>query len=160
MAGNDPVAVVGQRSDESLMRCLVRGILALSLFGCSEQIDETYATYADAERAGAIERGWLPAFVPRSARNLEETHDLDTSRQTLSFTIPASDAASMAARFRTTSAEDSDAAAKLIDQHGFNAASKVFVVCAKPLSGALAVDAKSDRAVFTTTIDWVDDDCQ
>ena len=59
------------------MRCLVRGILALSLFGCSEQIDETYATYADAERAGAIERGWLPAFVPRSARNLEETHDLD-----------------------------------------------------------------------------------
>ncbi len=77
-----------------------------------------------------------------------------------SFTIPASEAASMAARFRAASAEDRDASAKLIEQHGLHAASEVYVVCAKPLSGALAVDAKSDRAVFTTTIDWVDDDCQ
>lgn len=142
------------------MRSLATALLAFSLFGCSEQVHETYATYAEAERAGTIDRGWIPSVVPSSARDIEDSHDIDTSIQTLRFTIPPLDVGSMVAGLRTISAEDSGAAANLIEHHGFGAASKVYVVCAKPRNGALAVDTKTGRAVFETTVDWLDDDCR
>lgn len=141
------------------MRSVATTLLALLLLGCSEQIDETYLTYADAQRAGAIERGWVPSFVPSSARDLKDTHDLDTSRQTLRFTIPPSAAADMVPGFRASSAEDKMAAWDLIDQHALAATSKVYVVCSGYRNGALAVDAKNGHVIFSTNVDWVDDDC-
>ena len=134
-------------------------MFALSLFGCTEQIDETYATYADAERGGAVERGWVPAFVPASARNLDETHGLDTSKQTLRFNIPPSDVGMMVAGLSLIPAKDHDAAVVLSESHGLGSASRAYVVCSKPRNGVLAVEPESGTAVFDTTIDWLDDAC-
>lgn len=141
------------------MRCLVATILSLFLLGCSEQVEETYSTYSEAQRAGAIERGWIPSFVPSNARDIKDTHDLDTSRQTLSFIIPSAAAAGMVSGLRAVSAKDTRAASKLIDQHNLTASSNVYVVCSTDRKGALAVDAETGRVVFTTTVGWVDDDC-
>ena len=141
------------------MRNVTTAALLLALVGCSEQIDETYATYADAQRGGAIERGWIPDFVPASARDITDSHNLDTNRQTLQFKIPSSNVGTMVARLRFVSAEDERAAAKLSTEHGFGAASEAYVVCSEPLNGALAVDRKSGRAVYDSTVEWADDDC-
>jgi hypothetical protein len=145
--------------NDGRMRRLATTISFLLLLGCNEKIDESYSTYSEAKRAGAVERGWIPAFVPTSARDLEDSHDLDTSRQTLRFTIPPSAVAAMVSGLGITSAEDKTAASELIHQHALAAGSKVYVVCSQHPNGALAVDAANGRVVFSTTVDWVDDDC-
>ena len=38
---------------------------------------------------GAVARGWIPAWVPTTATNLHEVHDLDSNESALSFGIPA-----------------------------------------------------------------------
>lgn len=141
------------------MRSITATVLALSLTGCNEQVDESYSTYSEAQRAGAVERGWIPSFVPSSARDLEDSHDLDTSRQTLRFTIPPAAVPAMVSGFRALSADDKSAASELIEQHALAVASKVYVVCSTYRNGALAVDTESGHVVFTTTVEWVDDDC-
>jgi hypothetical protein len=141
------------------MRNVTVVALLLPLIGCSEQVDETYSTYAEAQRAGAIERGWVPAFVPASARGIADSHNLDTNRQTLRFTIPPSQVGAMVARLGAVSADDKSAAAELFREHGLGAATEAYVVCSEPLSGVLAVDRESGRAVYDTTVEWADDDC-
>jgi hypothetical protein len=66
-------------------------VLLASAGGCSEVTGAFYATYADAERAGAVARGWVPSFTPRSATDIREVHDLDTNDQWLRFRVPAGD---------------------------------------------------------------------
>jgi hypothetical protein len=134
-------------------------VLLLSAAGCSEQVDEAYPTYAVAQRAGATERGWVPAFVPSSARDIVGSHDLDTNRQTLRFAIPPSEAGRMVAGLRQVSARDRRPAADLSGKHGLGAASEAYVVCAEPLSGVLVLDRRSGRAVYDTTVEWAEDDC-
>jgi hypothetical protein len=72
------------------VRVLVAVLLAGSS-GCSEVMATSYVTYAEAERAGAVTRGWIPPFVPRSATDIREVHDLDTNEQWLRFSVPAGD---------------------------------------------------------------------
>jgi hypothetical protein len=142
------------------MRSAAATILTLLLLGCDEQVEESYSTYSEAQRAGAVVRGWIPSFVPASARDLEDSHDLDTSRQTLRFTIPTSAAADMVSGLRALSAEDKTAASELIDQYALAAASQVYIVCSQGPNGALVVDVENGHVVFSTTVDWVDNDCE
>lgn len=128
--------------------------LLLSLAACSEQIEETYPTWAEAQRAGAVDRGWVPDFVPSSARQIEDTHDLDSNRQTLRFTAPPSDVSAMVEGLRPVSAENESAAADLLKKHGFSPAAEAYVTCFRPLSGVLVVDRETGRAVYSTTVDW------
>ena len=142
------------------MRNMTIAVLLLSVTGRSEQIDQTYSTYADAQREGAVERGWVPAFVPSNARDIADSHDLDTNRQTLQFTIPPSAIGRMVEGLRRVSIADQRAAAELFREHGLGAASEGYGVCSEQhLSGALAVDRESGRAVYDTTVEWADDDC-
>ena len=159
LSGYDNIADIRDQCDISRMRSFATTILLLLLLGCNEQIDESYSTYSEANRAGAVERGWIPPFVPTSARDLEDSHDLDTNRQTLRFTIPPSAVADMVSGLGVISAEDKSDASELIDRHALAAESKVYVVCSGYRNGALAVDAENGRAVFSTTVNWVDDDC-
>ena len=66
-------------------------MLALSGGACAETVTASYATYSDAEQAGAVARGWIPAFVPHSATEIREAHELDTNRQWVRFRVPPGD---------------------------------------------------------------------
>ena len=57
----------------------------------------SYATYAEAEREGAVQRGWIPAFVPASATEIREVRDPRHDRQWLRFQLPLADARTMVA---------------------------------------------------------------
>jgi len=59
--------------------------LGIVVVGCSEYVEETYPTLAEAKAAGAIERGWLPAWLPTSSKDILESHDLDTNASALSL---------------------------------------------------------------------------
>ena len=62
---------------------------AAILSGCtSDVLDVSYATQAEAVAAGAVQRGWIPAWVPPEARHLREVHSVDTNESALLFTLP------------------------------------------------------------------------
>ena len=133
--------------------------LVLSLAACSEQVKESYPTWDDARRAGGVERGWIPAFVPSSAREIRDSHDLDSNRQTLRFTVPPSEVPAMVEGLGSVSMENESAAARLLKEQGLPLASETYVVCSGPLNGALVVDRESGRAVYSTEVGWADNDC-
>jgi hypothetical protein len=58
------------------------------LAACAETVDESYATFADAQAAGAVVRGWVPEWLPVSASNIREAHNLDTNSFMVRFAVP------------------------------------------------------------------------
>jgi hypothetical protein len=60
------------------------------LSGCRnvDVITESYATLAEAQAAGAVDRGWLPKGLPPDTRELRVAHDLDSNRRWGLFNFP------------------------------------------------------------------------
>jgi hypothetical protein len=63
----------------------VASVVTIICVACGERRETSYADLATAEQAGAIRQGWVPNWVPRSARDIRELHDLDTNQSMLSF---------------------------------------------------------------------------
>jgi hypothetical protein len=70
---------------------VVAALLVVTCTACAEQQEASYADLAAAERAGAIQRGWVPDWLPKSARGLREIHNLDTNQSMLAFRYDPSD---------------------------------------------------------------------
>ncbi|MFA5353405.1 MAG: hypothetical protein WC291_04185 [Thermodesulfovibrionales bacterium] len=71
-----------------IKRIIELAILVAFLAGCSERFAEYYPTYDAAAKKGAIQRGWIPASVPKTATEICEQHDLDTNEVWLRFSLP------------------------------------------------------------------------
>jgi hypothetical protein len=58
--------------------------------GCRDVdvVTEAYATLAEAQSAGAVDRGWLPRGLPPGTRELRLAHDLDSHRRWGLFEFP------------------------------------------------------------------------
>ncbi|WP_256776374.1 MULTISPECIES: hypothetical protein [unclassified Stenotrophomonas] len=66
-------------------RCAIV-LMAAFCAGCTGEV--MYAAYPDraaAIRHDAVGRGWIPAWIPASAIDLREAHDLDTNESALGF---------------------------------------------------------------------------
>jgi hypothetical protein len=69
------------------MRCAARRLLILMLFAAlahcakSEVVTASYASRAEARSSGAIDRGWVPTWVPESAEDIREAHGTDSRRR-------------------------------------------------------------------------------
>jgi hypothetical protein len=51
-----------------------------------ENPTQRFATYEEAQRAGAMAEGrWIPSFLPKSSTNIVETHDIDTNALEIRF---------------------------------------------------------------------------
>ena len=72
-------------------------VAALLFGGCSdlEVVTNNHATLDEARRAGAVERGWVPQWLPPGAREIREAHDLDSNRRWGLFNFPSDDVASL-----------------------------------------------------------------
>lgn len=49
------------------------------LTGCSDTQKQSFDTYADLEKSGYMEKGWVPAYFPTNTCQIIEEHDLDTN---------------------------------------------------------------------------------
>ena len=69
---------------------LAASAVALSAGGCKnlEVRTEAYATLAEAQAAGAVDRGWLPRGLPPGTRELRVAHDADSNRRWGLFDFP------------------------------------------------------------------------
>lgn len=56
-----------------------------------ETVENHYSNTESAINSGAIERGWVPVFLPPSAKDIYEQHNLDTNEVWLSFAMDADD---------------------------------------------------------------------
>lgn len=90
--------VVVQRADASRddipvsVRALTSALLLMSLLtGCAELSGDgditssTYASFQEASEKGVFESGWLPRALPRSATNIVEVHNIDSSEMWITF---------------------------------------------------------------------------
>ena len=93
------------------LAALVAGIAGVASIYQGEFVVERYATRAEAEAAGAFRRGWLPTFLPASAVELNESHDLDTNERWLSFRADTTELRTLVARLETLPYLDARASA-------------------------------------------------
>ena len=92
-----------ERTEEAKVTRAVRlgwlPVLAAALaVACDERREARYASYRDAVVQGAVHRGWIPAYVPQSATEIAEVHNLDTNAQLLRFQAPPEALTAMTAR--------------------------------------------------------------
>ena len=72
-----------------------------------EDMVRSYETYSGAVQDRAIERGWIPAYIPATAQDIVEVHNIDTNRQWIRFTVPESNAREMVLTLRPVDAPES-----------------------------------------------------
>lgn len=64
--------------------------LTLTLAACSGDVQEAkYSSQIEAAKAGAMDQGWIPRWLPEEASNIREVHNLDSNESLMSFTLPA-----------------------------------------------------------------------
>jgi hypothetical protein len=68
--------------------CLLACFVLLAA-GCSETFESHYSDRQEAQRDGVFERGWLPDWLPASATDIREIHNLDTNEGAFSFSVQA-----------------------------------------------------------------------
>lgn len=64
---------------------------AVLLLAHFENLSSSFRTYGELQDSGLIERGWVSEYLPRSATDIEESHDIDTNRGWTSFKYQAGD---------------------------------------------------------------------
>ncbi|MFV1976335.1 MAG: hypothetical protein ACC651_11355 [Candidatus Scalindua sp.] len=50
-----------------------------------ENVSSDFSDYEEMQSSGIIERGWVPAYLPKSSKNISEHHNIDTNRVHISF---------------------------------------------------------------------------
>jgi len=61
------------------------------LIGCSDTVKTSYATFDDVHKTDSTAKLWLPEFLPTSAFNIWEEHNLDTNTITGEFDCKTED---------------------------------------------------------------------
>jgi hypothetical protein len=70
----------------SLLDLVLCVCLASILLACSSDRHESfYPSLAEADRDGAITRGWMPDFMPVSSRDIHEVHEISPSKEWCAF---------------------------------------------------------------------------
>ena len=73
-----------------LRRFVVVLSLTVAMSACFwERPESSYSSFAEAERSAAVDKGWIPAWLPSSATEIREMHDIDTNESMLAFTYDA-----------------------------------------------------------------------
>ena len=77
-------------------------VLTAVLLGCApETVQSRYDTHALAERNGAIQAGWLPAWLPKTATDVAEVHNIDTNAVMWAAVVPVGQEVSLPANCRS-----------------------------------------------------------
>ena len=61
-------------------------LAALLLSGC-DRMDLSFSDYRELAEADAMQSGWFPVWLPESAYDIRESHDIDTNQSMLVFRV-------------------------------------------------------------------------
>ena len=97
--------------------CLMALTVVAAACDVLEVQEAEYEHYQQMIEDGAIERGWVPSFVPASASGIHERHDLDTNQVWVRFHFDPTHLESMVGGCRKTSPEGGHAARRPVCKH-------------------------------------------
>lgn len=128
------------------MRSVVAaGVLVLASCSDWDTVEKEYATRAEANHNGT----WVPNWVPSSARDLRDVHNIDTIDQTLTFSAPPSDIQSMVTDLRPLEPQDLEAAVQLASELGWQPRKlEAYYVCPRSSSAVLFVERKTEGIAY------------
>lgn len=144
------------------MRFLAIALLAFFTSACGEVSDERYSDFNAAKADGAVQRGWIPTFVPQSAYDIHDVHDVDTNAQSLGFKVPASDLAAMISDMRVAHANEAEAVRRVVKAAGWQASPHDLVtyqLCQEGRPAALAINRNTGAAFYTAPVIWKRSPC-
>jgi len=72
--------------------CIAAGVL---LQACGDRQESSYATLADAAKAGEINRGWIPGYLPASSHAIHIVYDPSSPRTWCAFEFFPADSQSL-----------------------------------------------------------------
>lgn len=88
------------RSAVSAPFCAALCCLCLCVSSCHRNtITSHYRDWTEIRKRGADHQGWIPSFLPASATNIFEQHNLDADNGNIAFSAKPSDLASLARGF-------------------------------------------------------------
>ena len=160
---NRPVADIRELRDTVPMQRLMAFATAFILSACSDVVDERYSSWHEAERAGAVGRGWVPPFVPTTARDLLSVHDLDLNSQRLTFRLspravqPMIDAVSPLSRINGNMLQ------RAIREVGWSQRAgttvSAYMMCTDKFSGVIVAEPDSGNVAYLSPAEWGRPNC-
>jgi hypothetical protein len=132
-------------------------LMLMALSGCSDEFTAHYDTWAEASQDNAIELGWIPNFVPSSAHDIRDTHNIDTNAQILTFSVQTSDIPAMTAGMPRLNEKDAALALNFVayaDGRDQLQASTIFLTCGANANGGLFVDQATGRVIYDRSSKW------
>lgn len=140
------------------MRQFAALVSALLISACGDVVDESYGTWHEARLAGAVERGWVPLFVPTAARNLRTVHDLDTNSQRLTFKLPPQAVQAMIDDIAPLSRVNGDMLQRAIDRVGGDkgpgTTSAAYMMCTSKFSALIVVEPETGDVAYLSPAEW------
>lgn len=96
----------GNRPDHSgsALILLFCGLVCSLLVGCSDRRELSYAEFSDAVNAGEVARGWLPDYLPKTARSIHLVEEDSPSLEWCSFDFQATDSATLRQNLKSINA--------------------------------------------------------
>lgn len=70
---------------------LAIALTTLLLTSCSDDIENHYSNYDRMKVSDSYKKGWIPDFIPKSASNIHERHNLDNNMVWMRFECDTSD---------------------------------------------------------------------
>jgi hypothetical protein len=84
-----------------MRRMLAISVLLLSV-ACNETQHRVYPTRQEAVADGAIDRGWVPKWLPPSATDIREVHNIDSNATLMTFRFERTDLSRMVSDCEST----------------------------------------------------------
>ena len=66
-------------------------VFLIEIILSGEKPKSEFSNYSEAKASGLMGRGWIPTFIPRSAAEIREQHDLDRNWVKMSFNYDVGD---------------------------------------------------------------------
>jgi hypothetical protein len=133
------------------MHRLLLVLCFVSMVSCSKAPNQ-YESYSDAAKAGVVDRGWIPRFVPEGATDIFETHSVEANSSRIEFNYPE-DTVPWWSEYSALPAADVSKARSILDLPRWSIIeldgdARYFEVCNEGGKGVLVVSTVQRRAHY------------
>ena len=92
------------RAAMALLGLVLIALVGLFVLWPSNRFETFYPSLADARKEGAVDRGWIPDFLPESSHNIHELHELSPSRGWCAFEFRTNDSQQLRKNLKSVAA--------------------------------------------------------
>jgi hypothetical protein len=75
----------------AIFKSILAIFLVSSFLIACDVVEMKYENVAEVNADGAIERGWIPSWIPKTAFNIKELHKIDTNQSQLALSFKLSE---------------------------------------------------------------------